>query len=385
MKNDMPVAVLRQSHDIARDMAPCRLLYVIGQLGLGGAERQLYYLLAALDHARYQPALVAWNFNPSEKYYRDIHALKVPIYGLPAGRSPISKLRAFRELARRVAPEVIHSYGFHTNFAAYYAARGARALPIGSLRSDFATIKKVGGALRGALNARWPECHISNSVVCAEAARRHSALFVPRQFFVVRNGLDLNCFRTSDDTLEARTYVASVGSLLPVKRWDRLLKAVQRVNIVGAGDVRFRIAGDGPLRPALETLAGDLGISRAVEFLGATHDIPAFLRGAKFLVHTSESEGCPNVVMEAMAAGRAVVATDAGDVPYLVEDGKTGFVVRCGDDETLVNRIATLLTNRDLCQQMGDNARARAEQEFDLHSLVTGTLDAYRAAGWKDE
>jgi glycosyltransferase involved in cell wall biosynthesis len=157
------------------------------------------------------------------------------------------------------------------------------------------------------------------------------------------------------------------------------------VNIVGAGDVRFRIAGDGPLRPALETLAGDLGISRAVEFLGATHDIPAFLRGAKFLVHTSESEGCPNVVMEAMAAGRAVVATDAGDVPYLVEDGKTGFVVRRGDDDTLVNRIATLLTNRDLCQQMGDNARARAEQEFDLHSLVTGTLDAYRAAGWKDE
>jgi len=385
MKNEVPVPVLRQSQDIARDMARYRLLYVVGQLGLGGSERQLYYLLANLDHAWYQPAVVVWNLNPRDKYYRDIEALKVPIYGFPVEWSPLSKLRAFRELARRTAPEVIHSYGFHTNFAAYYAARGTRALAIGSLRSDFVSEKKVGGALRGALNARWPCYHISNSVVCAEAVRRHPRVFAPRQISVVRNGLDLNCFRSSDDILETRTYVASVGSLLPEKRWDRLLRVIPKVRSMGAGDVRFRIAGDGPLRPALEKLAGDLGISRAVDFLGAVHDIPAFLRGAKFLIHTSECEGCPNVVMEAMAAGRAVVATDAGDVPYLVEDGKTGFVVCRGDDETLINRIVTLLTNPDLCMAMGRNGRMKAEREFDLPSLVTGTLDAYRAAGWRDK
>lgn len=384
MKNDIPVAVLRQRHDIELDMAPCRLLYVIGQLGLGGAERQLYYLLAALDHARYQPALVAWNFNPSEKYYRDIHALKIPIYGLPAGRSPISKLRAFRELARRVAPEVIHSYGFHTNFAAYYAARGTRALAIGSLRSDFATAKAEGGLIRGALNARWPFSHISNSVVCVEAARRRSALFVPKQFSVVRNGLDLNRFRSSDDTPETRTYVASVGSLFPVKRWDRLLKVVQKVKSVGAGNVRFRIAGAGPLRHALEKLACDLGISRAVDFLGATHDIPEFLRGAKFLVHTSESEGCPNVVMEAMACGVPVLAMEAGDIPYLVEEGITGFVVRQDEEEALADRIRLLLDDESLCRRMGQAARAKAEREFSLQRLVSETLNVYRTVGWTD-
>ena len=100
-----------------------------GNSGLGGAERQLYYLLATLDHTRYQPALVAWNFNPSEKYYRDIHALKVPIYGFLLNGPNLTKLRAFRELARRVTPEVIHSYGFHTNFAAYYAREDKRRLP----------------------------------------------------------------------------------------------------------------------------------------------------------------------------------------------------------------------------------------------------------------
>ncbi len=287
-------------------------------------------------------------------------------------------------MARQLAPEVIHSYGFHTNFAAYYAARGTGALAIGSLRSDFAFAKAGGGVIRGALNARWPYSHISNSMTSAEALRRHSGPFVPRQIFVVCNGLDLNRFRCSNETPGLRNYVAAVGSLSPVKRWDRLLRAVQKVKSVGVGDVRFRIAGDGPLRFALEKLACDLGISRTVEFLGATHDIPAFLRGAKFLVHTSESEGCPNAVMEAMACGLAVVTMEAGDISYVVEDGKTGFVVRQGDETKFVERVLQLLGDDELCFRMGLAARAKAEREFRLERLVSETLKAYKAAGWKD-
>src|SRR5688572_28087968 len=119
-------------------------MYVIGQLGLGGAERQLFYLFANLDRSLYQPCLVVWNYDPHEKYYRDIDALNIPIYGLPADWSPISKLRALRKLVRALAPEVIHSYVFFTNFAADYAARGAGALAIGSLRSDIVRSIKSG-------------------------------------------------------------------------------------------------------------------------------------------------------------------------------------------------------------------------------------------------
>ena len=134
----------------------CRLLYIVGQLRLGGLERQLYYLLANLDRARYQPAVVVWNLNLSEKYYRDIEALNIPISGFPAEWSPLYKLHAVRTLARQLSPEVIHSYGFHTNFAAHYAARGIGALAIGSFRSDFSWAKREGGLIRGALNAHWP-------------------------------------------------------------------------------------------------------------------------------------------------------------------------------------------------------------------------------------
>jgi glycosyltransferase involved in cell wall biosynthesis len=362
---------------------PCRLLYVIGQLRLGGAERQLHYLLAALDHSKYQPAVVAWNLNPSEKYYREIEALKVPIYGLPADGPPIYKLLVFRRLARKIAPEVIHSYGFHTNFAAYYAAKAAGALAIGSLRSDFADIKQVGGMIRGALNARWPYYHISNSVVCAEAARRSRGTFAPRQILVVRNGLDVNKFRPSNQSFKERYYVAAVGSLFPVKRWDRLLRVIQKVRRSGECDVRFRIAGDGPLRSDLKNLAKDLGILESVEFVGENYDIPEFLRGAKFLVHTSQSEGCPNVVMEAMACGLPVVAMDAGDISCLVDEGRSGFVVPQNDEDALAERIRRLLNDQTLALSLGIASREKAEREFGLQRLVSETLNAYRTAGWR--
>lgn len=378
---------LHMTQDIVLNRTPaeCRLLYVIGQLGLGGAERQLYYLLANLERSRYHPCLVVWNYDSDEKYYRAIDALKIPIYGFPAQWSAIAKLRALRKVARTLAPEVVHSYVFFTNFAAAYAAYGTGALAIGSLRSDMIRSLRSGGALRGILNSRWPSCHIANSEVCAENARRNSAIFVPKQYIVVRNGLDLASFQNAGDSLEMGTYVASIGSLLPVKRWDRLVKAVQKVLSAGIKNARFQLAGEGPLRPHLQQLTKDLGVSHAIELPGAVHDIPAFLQRAKFLVHTAESEGCPNAVMEAMAAGKAVVATDVGDIPYLVENGKTGFVVRQDDDEALASRIMTLLTDPDLCRQMGKNARARAEQEFELASFVRRTLEAYRTAGWKDE
>jgi glycosyltransferase involved in cell wall biosynthesis len=174
-----------------------------------------------------------------------------------------------------------------------------------------------------------------------------------------------------------------MGSLLPVKRWDRLLRAIKETKSK-AGEVRLRIAGDGPLRPVLEKLAGNLGILRDVDFLGPIHDVPGFLRGAKFLVHTSESEGCPNVVMEAMACGLPVVAMNAGDIPYLLDGERTGFVVAQDDVVALVDRIRQLLSDESLCGRMGVEARRRAEQEFGLNRLVSETLAAYKAGGWKD-
>src|SRR5262249_36185915 len=114
-----------------------RFLYLVGQLASGGLERQLCYLLQALDRGRYRPAVAVWNFVEGDVYVSKIRALDVPVYSVSNMSSPVAKLRAFRRLVRRLEPEVVHSYTFYTNFAAYWAVRGIPSLAIGSIRCDF--------------------------------------------------------------------------------------------------------------------------------------------------------------------------------------------------------------------------------------------------------
>ena len=146
----------------------------------------------------------------------------------------------------------------------------------------------------------------------------------------------------------------------------------------------MRIFGDSPLRKSLGQQPEKLDLADRVKFQGKSHDIPSLLSKCTFLAHPSDSEGCPNVVMEAMSCGRAVVATDAGDSPYLVEDGKTGFVVRRGGGGALVERIATLITDRELCRRMGEAGRAKAGREFESDRLVSETIAACQTAGSKN-
>jgi glycosyltransferase involved in cell wall biosynthesis len=127
-----------------------------------------------------------------------------------------------------------------------------------------------------------------------------------------------------------------------------------------------------------------LHLEHVFRFLGNQHDIPALLADAAFLVHVAEEEGCPNVVMEAMSCGRAVIATDAGDIPHLIDDGKTGFVVQREDMTALIRCIKTLLADRELCRRMGEAGRIKAERTFGIERLRSETFEVYRAEGWKE-
>jgi len=361
----------------------CRLLYVVGQLGAGGLERQLYLLLQAMDRNRYRPTVAVWNFSETDVYVSQIRSLGVPVYSLGQQLTPSSKLRSFCRLVGKLEPEVVHSYSFYTNIAAWWGTLGTKRIAIGAVRSDFVDNKVSSGFLLGRLSARWPANQIYNNFAAAEKARNSRTLFAPRRVFVVQNGLDLQQFRNVPLSNNGQVRMLGVGSLLQYKRWDRLLRAAADLKQRGF-DFVVEIAGGGPLRKSLERQSHDLAISDRVRFTGHADDVATLMAKSTFLAHTSDVEGCPNVVMEAMACGRAVVGTDAGDIPSLVDDGKTGFVIRRGDDVNFAERLATLMTNRDLCRQMGDAGRVKAEQKFGVSRLVSETFAAYRAAGWKE-
>jgi glycosyltransferase involved in cell wall biosynthesis len=361
----------------------CRVLYVVGQLGTGGLERQLCVLLEHMDLEYYWPVVVVWNYHEEDTYVPYIRSMGVPLYGLPTASSRFSKLSTLRYRVTQLNPEIIHSYSFFTNFAAWWAALGTRKIAIGAVRSDFRYAMEDSGFVFGRLNARWPRSQIFNSVSAVQAARQASWLWRPAQPFVVSNGLDLKRFHYTPLAEQGEGNLVGLGSLLPVKRWDRLLRAVAVLKRLGY-PCHLRLIGDGPLRDALQQQVYALDITERVTLIGHQTDIPACLAEATVLVHTSDSEGCPNAVMEAMACGRPVVAMDTGDISSLIEDGKTGFVVPPGDETRLVECLTTLLTDRELCCRMGITGRAKAECEFGPDRLIAQTLAAYRAAGWRE-
>lgn len=358
----------------------CRLLYLIGQLGMGGAEQQLFYLLQAMDRTYYRPVVVTWNSSWIEPYGPRIQALGVPVYSFPGTRNAFEKLKRLRTLVQQLQPEVVHSYSFHTNFAAWWGTFGYKVLTFGSLRNNFLRERHATGKILGRLSARLPTAQICNSLSAKTNVKNVSSAFKPSRLYLVPNRLDIDRFQARWP-LPTEPMLLAIGTLAHRKRWDRMLNVVAALT---AKKLRFHVrhAGEGPLLQSLRSQATQLGISKMVEFLGPRTDVARLLADSTFLIHTADEEGFPNVVMEAMASGRAVVATDAGDVPCLVEDMITGFVVRRGDDETFVDRVAQLIIDRSLCLRMGDAGRLKAEREFSLGQLIEQTVAAYRAEGW---
>src|SRR5262249_41673946 len=145
-------------------------------------------------------------------------------------------------------------------------------------------------------------------------------------------------------------------------------------------DLRGRIIGEGPERAKLTELAGRLGLlPDGVEFLGERDDVPALLREADMLVLTSDDEGVPNVVLEAMAAGLPVVATPAGDTPDIVEDGVTGLIVPIGDASAIADRIVALSASPQRCRQLGQAGRERVARRYRVDGLAERLIDIYRS------
>ena len=359
-----------------------RILYVVGGLDTGGEERQLYYLVRSLQRDGHNPAVAVWNYLDRGVHVAPMMALGVPLYAAAAA-SRMAKLRGFRQLVHHLQPEVVHSYSFYTNVAAAWGAYGTRALPVGSVRSDFEWAKQGSGPLLGRLSARWPSFFICNSFSASRSAHRSRSFFAPKRCVVVANGLDLSKFEPSALPSASPPRIVGIGYLLPIKRWDRLLRAASALMRNGL-PFMLDVIGGGPLKATLEQQVAALGLSDRVRLVDHTDDVPGVLRDASFTVLTSDREGRPNAVMEAMAGARAVVATDVGDIRHLVDHGTTGFVVPISDESSLMRYMATLITDRELCAQMGAAGRAKAEREFGLDRLAQQTLDAYRSAGWKE-
>jgi glycosyltransferase involved in cell wall biosynthesis len=184
---------------------------------------------------------------------------------------------------------------------------------------------------------------------------------------IVPLGLELSRFRDGDRQA-ARTAlripqdtvaILAVSRLVPVKRLDRLLVAAA-VAARAVPKVRLYIVGDGCSRASLEAQAAALGMADRTVFAGWTADTPNWYAAADIVALTSDNEGTPLSLIEAAAAGRAVVATDVGGVADVVADGETGIVVPAGDEAALAAALIRLARDSELRDRLGAAAPGRA-------------------------
>ena len=253
---------------------------------------------------------------------------------------------------------------------------------IGSIRGDYSFEQRV-GAVHYALNRHWPKSIIANSQRAWQQAKMDTGVFRVRNPMWVPNGLDAGQYSPRNHSDSGFVRVIGVGNLYPHKRWDRLVYTIADVTrAMPAASFEVLIVGEGGARARLAALIAETGMESKVRLMGRRFDVPELLSESDIFVLTSETEGTPNAIMEAMAAGLPVVTSDAGDAPRLVADGETGFVADRNDVQGFVAALVKLIADAGLRARMGTAGRKRAETEFSLELLAQRTIDAYRRAGW---
>jgi glycosyltransferase involved in cell wall biosynthesis len=168
----------------------------------------------------------------------------------------------------------------------------------------------------------------------------------------------------------------SVGSLSAEKGHQHLLAGMGDLTRKQL-DVHLMMVGDGPLRQQLELRSGELGLADRVHFLGSRHDVPRLLASADLFVLPSETEGMPAVLIEAGMSGLPSVAFNVGGVPEVLDPGVTGILVAPGDPTAFGEALAGMCLDRDGRAHMGDAARLRCRDLYDMSKVAREYEDLF--------
>lgn len=226
---------------------------------------------------------------------------------------------------------------------------------------------------------------VAVSAEVASSIERHAGGRVPVR--VVRNGVPVARLRRDPEAgAEVRRrlgippeapVVGQVAVFRRQKRLDLWLETARQV-LRDRPDARFVLVGDGPLRPEIERRSRELGLTSAVTFTGLQDDVRPFLSAIDLLLVTSEFEGLPLVLLEAMALELPVVATAVGGVPEAVADGRTGRLVPFGEPGASAAATLALLANPTRAREMGRAARRRVKTEFSTDRMMVELEALYR-------
>ncbi len=366
-----------------------RVLRVIARLNVGGPALHAALLTERLDPVRYHTQLVAGRESPGEANYltlrgRSLENLSIlPSLGREIGAQDLIAFARLYRLVRKMRPHIVHTHTAKAGALGRLAARLA-GVPVvihtyhGHIFQGYFPSLKT----RLFLNTeRWLARGTDRLLTVSEAVRQdllRRGIGSPERLSVVPLGLDLDPLIQCEmvrGQLRAELGVGDVplvgiiARLVPIKRHEDFLAAATVV-ASRIPNCRFLVVGDGELRGRLEARSRELGLGGRVHFLGWRGDLPRIYADLDLVALSSANEGLPVSLIEAMAAGRPVVATRVGGVPDLVEHGVTGLLVSPEDPAALAEATMALLTDPERRRAMGEAGRKRVHPAFSAERLV---------------
>ena len=345
--------------------AKIRVLQVIKTLNISGAERFAIDLAINLDPARYAVEVCAFFQDGSpieEHWFQELTRRGIPVWyatgwrGLDHFGSYLDGLKVMQRRLRSAPVDVINThFQLGTLAALYCRARGLACRVVRTAQNHCRKEWSPGlyGWLRYLLISGWvyplacdAEVGVSRAIV-AELRRNPGARFARNEPRLITNAIPVDLVERAQAyprpmRQEGQFVVGSIGRLMPQKNYVALLQAVPQVRAELPG-VEFWLIGDGELRSSLEAQACDLKITDWVKFLGRQSDVLPWLRQMDLFVLPSLWEGFPLVIMESMAAGVPVIATDIEGTRDLVQPGHNGWLVPPGDPPALARQIIAAL------------------------------------------
>jgi glycosyltransferase involved in cell wall biosynthesis len=362
-----------------------RSLYLFtDSAGFGGAEESLLTLLAGLDRDAWAPTLVHHperGVAPLVERARELGADLWPVPRMPDGLPGVRGVPRFAWHLRKRRPAVFHAHltwplGCKFGLAGAVLARVPAIVGTVQLFPEFAPTALA--VLQQRVLASGVDRYLAVSEH-VEARLRQAFHWPSRKIAVVPNAIDLARFAGERDldlyrslSSDGAAVVLTVARLEEQKGLEYLLEAASRLP-----EVRFAIAGEGSARVALQQRAAALGVDGRVVFLGRRTDVPRLLAACDLFVLPSLWEGLPISVLEAMAAGKPVVATAIGGTAEAVIHGQTGMLVPARDGPALADAIATLLGDRALAGRLAMAALERVRSRFSSEAMVAAVVSVY--------
>ena len=359
------------------------IVHILSSFGMGGQERVAFDLAVSQLRAGCRVTALSLAPPPDGPLAAEFRAAGVTVERV-ARPKPGVDLALIVRLARWLRQHGAQLVHTHNRMALIYGAPAGRLAGAAVVHTKHGNNPRGGTRLvAGNVAGRLVNAFVAVSPETAAFARKRHEVN-ERKLQVIANGIELGRFhpdpaardrvRRELGITEDAWVIGTVGRVAVEKNHALLLRAM--APLLGP-KVRLIVAGDGPLMAPLSELAKTLGITEVAHLLGVRRDVPAVLNALDVFVMSSDTEGLPLVVLEAMATGLPVVSTSVGGIPDVLEEGQTGFLVPPGDEAALRERVKALLEDPAASRACGARARSAAVTRFSAERMQRDYLELY--------